>query len=145
MKHFYGLRDRGVKAYFIYELLDEPYFLERDPDTAEARNRLISCQEVPPAARFNGVDPAHPGGPSRVKSAILHVIRRAWRSSAPSRGEYRGPPWKGRRRPKPLHLEADTDTTSENSRKSQHVRLFATPGILHSDEPYFSSAVNDVD
>jgi len=34
-------------------------------------------------------------------------------------------------------LASPSEVESENSRKNQHVRLFATPGILHSDEPYF--------
>ena len=36
MKHMNQLRNRGVKAYFIYELLDDPHSLRRDPQTVEA-------------------------------------------------------------------------------------------------------------
>src|SRR3990172_786751 len=37
-------------------------------------------------------------------------------------------------------LASPSEVESENSRKNQHVRLFATPGILHSDEPFSTSA-----
>ena len=40
MKHMNQLHNRGVKAYFIYELLDEPHSLRRDPQTVEAHYGL---------------------------------------------------------------------------------------------------------
>jgi hypothetical protein len=47
MKHMYRLRERGVQAYLIYELLDEPYFLRRDPETAEAHYGLVELASGP--------------------------------------------------------------------------------------------------
>jgi len=47
MKHVHKLRKRGVRAYLIYELLDEPYFLRRDPGTVEAHYGLVELVRGP--------------------------------------------------------------------------------------------------
>ncbi len=46
LTHFYQLRKRGIEAYFIYELLDEPYHAIRLPGNREAYYGLVELKRT---------------------------------------------------------------------------------------------------
>jgi len=66
LPHMWELRNRGfLQAYFVYELLDEPYFLPGQPDTREAWLGLV---EIVPG-------PSGAGWRIRQRKPAFYVVR----------------------------------------------------------------------